>query len=307
MAAPIAKSVRLVHVSDVHLTSKPLGWQPSDFFNKRLPGWINFRFLGRGKRFHNAEAVLHSLIRSLQANPPDRIVFSGDATALGFECELNRTAQVFGLMNGQALRGLAVPGNHDYYTGRAMASGAFERLFAPWQEGERVDEAVYPFAQQVGPAWLIAVNSSAPNRMFWNAGGQVDESQLERLDRLFHRLGPGPRILVTHYPVCLANGRREMRHHGLRNLDALIDVANRGKVCLWLHGHRHGSYRHQDTGLAGFPVICAGSATQVGHWSYGDYVVEDKNLHAIVKTYDPKEGRFREKETFDLTLPDYSE
>ncbi|HEV3237559.1 MAG TPA: metallophosphoesterase [Gemmataceae bacterium] len=307
MASAIEEPIRLVHLSDIHLTNKPLGWTKRDFVNKRVPGWLNFRFLGRGRRFLNAETVLSSLIRSLQAEPPHRIVFSGDATALGFENELMRAAHVFGLTNGQALKGLAVPGNHDYYTQRARASGAFERLFASWQEGERVDEAVYPFAQRVGPVWLVAVNSSVPNRMFWNASGQVESTQLDRLERLFQRLSPGPRILVTHYPVCLANGRREMRHHGLRNLDALIEVANRGKICLWLHGHRHGFYRHQDTGLAGFPVICAGSATQVGKWSYGEYVIVKQKLHAIIMTYDPKAGHFKEQETFDLTLPNYSE
>ena len=35
------------------------------------------------------------------------------------------------------------------------ATGLFERYFAAWQTGERVDGAPYPFAQRVGPLWLV--------------------------------------------------------------------------------------------------------------------------------------------------------
>ena len=34
-------------------------------------------------------------------------------------------------------------------------------------------------------------------------------------------LPAGIRILVLHFPVCLSTGKRESRHHGLRDLDAL--------------------------------------------------------------------------------------
>jgi 3',5'-cyclic AMP phosphodiesterase CpdA len=296
-------SIRLVHLSDVHVTHPSLGWRKADWFSKRLPGWINLRALGRGRRFRNADRVLSALMASLQADPPDRILFSGDATALGFQSELAHAAELFGLANGQAPTGLAVPGNHDYYVHADAQSGWFEHYFAPWQQGERVDNAVYPFAQRVGQYWLIAVNSAVPNRLFWDASGLVDGAQLERLERLLKRLDPGPRILVSHYPICLANGRREKRFHGIRNLEATLEVANRGGVCLWLHGHRHGPYWHQDTGLADFPIICAGSATQNGHWSYGDYLLAGRNLHAARKEYNRETRLFEEKETFALELP----
>src|SRR5205807_4266917 len=113
-----------------------------------------------------------------------------------------------------------------------------------------------PFAQRVREAWLVAVNTSVPNRWFWDARGGVDDDQLGRLARLLDRLSPGPRILVTHYPVCVAGGGPEKRHHGLRDLDRLVEVAHRGGVCLWLHGHRHAAYHHPSTAWTTFPVIC---------------------------------------------------
>src|SRR5207302_1718837 len=127
----------------------------------------------------------------LRRSPPDRLVFSGDATALGFEAEVARAAQLLSLGNGRHLPGLAVPGNHDYQTRSAARSGAFERYFAPWQQGQRVDGTAYPFAQRAGTVWLVAVNTSVPNRWFWDARGDIDPPQLERLGRLFGQLSPG--------------------------------------------------------------------------------------------------------------------
>ncbi len=110
--------------------------------------------------------------------------------------------------------------------------------------------------------WLVAVNSSKANWFPSDASGRCGAEQLERLGRLLQRLAPGPRILVTHYPICLAGGEPEKPSHALRDLNELIAVATRGGVGLWLHGHRHRPYFHQTRALVPFPVICAGSATQ---------------------------------------------
>lgn len=299
---PASGPIRLVHLSDLHVTATPLGWKTSDWFNKRFPGWLNFRLLGRRFRFRRAEDVLAGLVRELRRRPPDRVVFSGDATALGFGSEFARAARLLGVSEPDPLPGLAVPGNHDYYTTGTAASGLFEKYFAPWQAGERIDGAVYPFAQRVAGAWLVGVNSATGNRWTWDAAGGVDAAQLDRLGRLLARLDPGPRILVTHYPICLADGRRERRTHGLRNRDELVRVAATGGVCLWLHGHRHGSYHLPQPGFSPFPAVCAGSATQSGRWSYYDYTLDGFHLRAIRREFTPARETFEDRESFELDL-----
>jgi 3',5'-cyclic AMP phosphodiesterase CpdA len=294
--------VRLAHLSDVHITARPLGWHRRDWLSKRFTGWLNVRLLGRGHRFRRADDVLRALMEDMRQDRPDHVIFSGDATALGFEAEFIRASALLGLSAPGALPGLAVPGNHDYYTRRDQAAGHFERYFAPWQAGERIDGATYPFAQRVGPVWLVAVNSSTGNRAPWDAGGSVDAAQLDRLRRVLEQLSPGRRILVTHYPVALASGRRERRTHGLRNLAALVEVAAGGGVCLWLHGHRHGPYYLPRPAFAPFPVICAGSATQHGLWSYNRYVSDGSRFQVSRRTYQPTDGRFRETDSFELQL-----
>jgi 3',5'-cyclic AMP phosphodiesterase CpdA len=297
--------VRLAHLSDIHITANPLGWRRQDYFSRRLTGWINYRWLGRRQRFRRAPEVLAALVAELRERQPDRIIFSGDATALGLEAELARAAALFGLGTPAALPGLAVPGNHDYYTRGDAASGLFERYFAPWQTGERVDDAPYPFAQQVGPLWLVAVNSSSGNAWAWDASGRVDREQLDRLERLLARLGPGRRILVTHFPLCLASGKRERRTHGLRNLQEVIGVAARGRVCLWLHGHRHGAYHLFKPDLAPFPIVCTGSATQTGLWSYSEYTIADDHFQALRRSFSPNTGQFEACGSFGFRLPDF--
>jgi 3',5'-cyclic AMP phosphodiesterase CpdA len=294
--------VHLAHLSDIHITAPTLEWRRGDYFNKRIAGWINFRWLGRRYRFRRAPEVLQRLARDLRERRPDHVVFSGDATAMGFESEFKRAAALLGVGDPSMPSGLAVPGNHDYYTRHSATLGGFERHFAAWQRGVRVDDEVYPFAQRVGHLTLIAVNSSAGNRWAWDASGRVGKPQLERLERLLRRLEPGPRILVTHYPVCLSSGRREYPWRGLRDAAQLIEVAARGGVRLWLHGHRHASYHLVAPPRAPFPVVNAGSATQTKVWSYAEYHFEGNHCRVTRRTFDPGTGAFRDGQVFELML-----
>lgn len=292
--------IRLVHVSDIHLSSSTLEWTLADWFSKRYAAWFNYRWLGRRFRFRHGEELLARVMAEVRAHPPDRIIFSGDATALGFESEFRRAADLLGVAD--SLPGLAVPGNHDYCTRPAAASGLFERYFAPWQKGERIDGHTYPFAQKLAGYWLVGVNSCTGNRWAWDAGGSVGPEQTERLGRLLDSLEPGPRILVTHYPVALASGARERRTHGLRDVDRLVEVAARGGICLWLHGHRHQPYYHPAGTVAPFPVLCAGSTTQTGCWSYNEYVLDQSHLRVSRREFDCSTKDFHERERFEIEL-----
>lgn len=300
MVAPEPLTVRLAHLSDIHVTTRGVAWRREDWLSKRLAAWMNLRLLGRGFRFRNAELVLEALAAELARRAPDRLIFSGDATAMGFEEEFARAAALLPLTQ---VPGLAVPGNHDYCTRSAMSSGHFERHFAPWLVGERIDHEPYPFAQRVGPLWLVAVNSATANRWAWDARGAVGPPQLQRLEQLLARLGEGPRILVTHYPVALANGRPERAVRQLRDLPQLLAVAARGAVGLWLHGHRHDTYYLARSEQLPFPVICAGSTTQTGLWSYSEYTIVGNRLHALQRVFDPLVNGFRDGRSFGLELP----
>jgi 3',5'-cyclic AMP phosphodiesterase CpdA len=264
-------AVRLAHLSDVHVWAR-CRWRLGDFFSKRVTSWLNFR-LHRREHFRDAEARLADFRAWLTAHPVDLVVFSGDATTLGFEPEVARAAALLGVGERP---GLAVPGNHDYLVGAAARSGAFERHFAPWLEGERPGPT-YPFARRAAGLWLVGVCSAVPNHLPHDARGRVGPEQLARLEALLARLD-GTVVLVTHYPVARADCSPQDSYHGLRDLDDLIAVAARGRVALWLHGHDHNAYRLPPGPGRPFPVICSGSATQRGLASFGEYTIEGGRL-----------------------------
>ena len=292
----------LAHFSDVHVSSAPLGWRGADYLSKRLPGWANLRFRRR-KHFRDAEQVLARLVKDLDKQVPDQLIFSGDATGLGFERESALAARILDVTNTERAPGMAVPGNHDYYTVKAAASGDFERNFEPWQQGERIEGYHYPFAQKAGRFWLVAVNSSTANKGMVDASGAVGPEQLERLKVLLGQLSPEPRILVTHYPICLSSGKPESRLHGLRDLEQTLDIVRNRGICLWLHGHRHRPYQLQHPPAANFPVICAGSATQSHFASYGLYEIRGDLLRGRRRRFSAERQAFDDGEQFELKLP----
>jgi 3',5'-cyclic AMP phosphodiesterase CpdA len=292
--------VRLAHVSDIHLSTDRLGWRLRDLFSKRVTSWLNDR-LSRRKLFAQGQRILERLVAELPGRDVEHIVFSGDASALGFDAEFACATRALGV--GRGLPGLAVPGNHDYCTRSAACSGAFERHFAPWQEGRRVGQERYPFAQRVGSLWLIGVNAATGNILPWDASGRVAPDQLDRLRLLLEELEPGPRVLVIHFPPCLSHGGLEPAHHGLRDLPRLIETAAQGGVGLWLAGHRHAPYHLERWPQAPFPIVCTGSTTQAGICSYNEYAIEGNRLEGVRRVFDLERDAFVDRETFTLELP----
>ncbi len=296
-------TVRLAHFSDIHLTAQPLGWTIRDLVGKRTTGWFNLTALGRGGRFKHAPAVVEVLRRDLATRGFDHLVFSGDATMLGFDSEMTAAAAALGVGDEALPPGIAVPGNHDVYVGRAEKKRAFEAAFAPWQQGQRVGDSHYPFAKKVGHVWLIAVNSARANFWPWDASGEVGEQQLARLRELTAGLDAGPRIVVSHYPILMANRKPEPRFHRLRDWKRVRDTAAECGVSLWLHGHKHGWYVVPAGENLPFAAICAGSGTQTKRWGYHEYTIDGWKLSGLRRVYDPATGAFADADTFELELP----
>jgi 3',5'-cyclic AMP phosphodiesterase CpdA len=295
-------SIRLLHYSDVHLTVPALGWRPRDVLSKKVVGWVNVKFLGRGKRFRHATTVADAMVAEARQRGHDGVLFSGDATKLAFEPEFAYAAARLGVGDAGLPPAVAVPGNHDYYTRRDERSGKFERHFAPWLEGERVGEHLYPFARRVGHVWLVCVNSSYPGLIGTSSRGRIGGSQLGRLVDLCRTLGPGPRILVTHYPLRDARGRVEPRSHRLADHRPALAAAKEAGVGLWIHGHIHQPFVLPPSADIPFPVINAGSATQTHRWAHNEYTLDGTALTLVRRVWDPAAGGFRSEPPvhFDL-------
>jgi len=116
---------------------------------------------------------------------------------------------------------------------------------------------------------------------------------------LLDQLSPGPRILVTHYPIARASGEPERNDHRLRNLAELVQVARQGRIGLWLHGHQHVPYVLRDP-VVPIPTICAGSLTQTGKWSYYTYTLDQNTIQAERLTYSLEKKGFEKEEAVEM-------
>lgn len=296
-------TLRIAHFSDIHLTSRRLGWEARDLVSKRVTGWFNVKMLGRGKHFRHAPAVVLALVEELRHRTFDALAFSGDATGMGFSSEFAIASEALAVADPTWPPAVAVPGNHDYYTRRAVRHHQFENHFAHWQVGERIDDHRYPFARRVGDLWLVAVNSSTVNRGLLDASGEIGSDQLARLKKLCDRLEAGRRILVTHYPLRNSRGLVEHRAHRLRDHVAALKTAIDCKVSLWLHGHIHRPFVLSKSSQIPFPIACVGSSTMNDHWAYHDYSITPTHVEGIRRAFDQPTGKFRVESTFSLEMP----
>jgi 3',5'-cyclic AMP phosphodiesterase CpdA len=294
--------IRLAHFSDIHLTAKPLGWRMRDAFNKRTTGWANLAVFGRGAKFKHGNDVTAALRHEFASRGFDHLVFSGDASTLGFPSEMTEAARRLGVGDASLPHGIAVPGNHDVYVSYSARDRLFEEAFAPWQYGQRVGTEHYPFARKVGHVWLIALNSAKANFLLWDASGRVGAAQLQRFRELCRTLDDGPRIVVSHYPLLMENHHPEPRWHRLLDSATVREVAAECGVTLWLHGHRHHWYVLPAAANLPFPTICTGSSTQLNRWGYHDYTIDGWQLRAVRRVYNPSARAFVDSDTFDLEL-----
>jgi 3',5'-cyclic AMP phosphodiesterase CpdA len=293
------RPVHIIHFSDVHVYVSRPGWRLGDYFSKHLTGWLNWNLTSRGKRFADALPRIQQIARIVEEIRPDGVVFSGDASAIGFPLE---SAVVADALKLDAIPRIAVPGNHDHYTKSALKRAGFEKAFAKWQQGQRIDATRYPFATQIGETRFIGVNTACPNWIVWDAHGCADHSQLARLDQLLKQLPPGPRVLVTHYPYAKADGEPEHRWHGLRDRSLLSEIAIRHGVRVWLCGHRHRPFVLSPTKDFPIAMICAGSATQQGPASFSELRIEGQQIIVTRWKNDPVEKRYRPNEPFIVNL-----
>lgn len=285
-------ALRVIHLSDVHVQQRRAGWRPRDFLGKRATGWLNLTLSRRGRRFRGAEHLVHRIAKHVATLKPEFIVFSGDATALGFPAESVAVAQALGVGDTSGPPGIAVPGNHDHYTKSAVLARGFETAFGPWMEGERVGPFPFPFARKAGDVWFIGVNSCVPNSLPWDTRGSVGIAQLGRLDELLGRLGDGPRVLVTHYPYVTAEGLPEPPVRALRDREQLAEVMRKRGVPIWLCGHRHRAYHIGPTDRMPFFLNCSGSATQTGLASFSELMIEADAVQIRRHVWTASEDRF---------------
>ncbi len=273
-------SLRILHFSDLHLPIPPGAFHTPEIFHpKRGLALVNFE-LRRAAKYADALQKLNGLRDFLAREPVDYILFTGDTLNFGLEREF--TAGAPRLMETLALarRGaLAVPGNHDLYTGSSVP--LYRKHFAPLLRSDLPDAATptgFPLVRWMGDdAVAIAFNTSLPHLPFWDSSGRVPALELDALQALLDRPEIATRrhiFLMTHYPFDEAGF-----FHGLRNSRALLRLLRGRDNLVLLHGHNHRPYTYflPDSSI---PLYCAGSLSKAGGESFWLFDLYGEALNA---------------------------
>ncbi|HEY2732355.1 MAG TPA: metallophosphoesterase, partial [Polyangiales bacterium] len=224
--------MRILHLSDVHVSVPLIAMPWREMFNKRLLGAANL-VLRRGKHYAQAREKLAVLADLARERAVDLVICTGDYTALGTEPELVAARAAIDRLTDRPLGYVTVPGNHDVYMPDALRDHRFERHFGDLLESDlpeaRVDGA-YPIVRLLGDeVAVLAVNSARPNPEPWRSSGAIPDAQLRALRTLIDdpRIAPRFVFVMTHYAPRRADGMPDRASHGLDNADAFLAACSR--------------------------------------------------------------------------------
>lgn len=250
--------MRILHFSDPHLGLFPhgFGW----LFDKRLLGTLTQHLRRRHKQDFS---FLDTLTETARKLAPDVIVCTGDLCSIAapaeFDRALNALAPLRELSHGNFLY---VPGNHDAYVNRPESIQA--RLnavkilnFLP------PDIENLPVTRKINNLTFLLLDAACP-RPPWGSGGVATLTQHAAILReLIPPKAPAEiRLLVSHFPLFTANGRRLGWRRGLKRDTIFRNLVKNHLLDACLCGHIHSPFLYsQDQ----FTQICPGSLTLKHH------------------------------------------
>jgi 3',5'-cyclic AMP phosphodiesterase CpdA len=279
--------MRLAHISDLHLLDLT-GIGPRRFLNRRVLGGMNI--LVRRAREYRPE-ILEWLVDDLLREEVDHVAVTGDLSNLALESEFERVFHLLRLLGGWD-RVSIVPGNHDYYTFKAADTRRFEKVFYPFmfeREFSDLDVDVYPFVKNFGEMCIVGLNS-ATRTIPPLSYGTIGSRQLALVEKILARAHDANRFtcLMLHHPLHKRDRMTEMAS-GLLNREKLLELIDKYRVGLVLHGHDHAGRitRLEQHGHVAH-IICCGSSTRL---------IDDPMLVARYRVITIEQGRVRRIET----------
>jgi 3',5'-cyclic AMP phosphodiesterase CpdA len=238
-------------------------------------------------------AHLHAALAAIR---PDLVVVSGDLTQRARRTQFIQAADFLDRLEGDGLRLLVVPGNHD-----VPVHKPFARLFWPLRRYHR-------FIARDRSCWYIddeiAVLGLSSAHGLTIKDGRLTVAQTDAIADHFMGTPPSAtRILVTHHPlVPLPGDQPDEIEPALRGARRALDAVIAADVHLVLAGHHHA----HSVGIAGpafsidprVMVVQAGTATS---WRRrgtpnGFNVIELDNDNAAITEWTSDGGPFSARE-----------
>lgn len=280
--------MRFIHCSDVHIIQRyrntrwlQLGW------HRWMAMWeVTAR--GRGQAYRDAGRTLERIVADFDRHSADHLLVSGDFTGYAMEDEFAAARAALGHAGRSRERCSVIPGNHDYFTPESIACNRFEKHFGDLLESDLPEYRAigpYPFVHFKGDDVAVVGLHSAQKAHFPGfAWGWLGQPQLDALAALVddQRMKHRAVLVMVHHAPSRADGRPDVRHHGLRDADALNSILRGDRFAL-LHGHLHDRFHVPAT--ANRPqTFCAGSSTLRGNEGYWVIDVADGRISGAMHT-----------------------
>ncbi|MBM4373431.1 MAG: metallophosphoesterase, partial [Deltaproteobacteria bacterium] len=254
--------MRIAHISDLHILDLA-GIRAGRFLNRRLLGGVNLALYRRGQYRTD---ILERLIEDILREGVDHVAITGDLSNLALESEFERVFHLVKLLGGYD-RVSVVPGNHDCYTGGAIAARRFEKYFHGFMYQGYTDlkTVFYPYQKVLGDVLLVGLNSACHTTPPMSYG-TIGARQLDALDRLL----AAPRVRTLRKIVLLHHALHRRPWHveattRLVNRENLLRVLVRNRVDLALYGHDHaGRIWELDEAGHRLHLVNCGSSTRLG-------------------------------------------
>ncbi|MBX3729148.1 MAG: metallophosphoesterase [Candidatus Sumerlaeia bacterium] len=253
---------RALHIGDLHFWRVPAN--PMHYWGKRLLG--NANLLVR-RRHQFRRELAGPLVERLIALEADWLLFSGDFTTTALPAEFEMAARALGpAATRHAGRLLAVPGNHDRYTARALVDRSFERHLAPI-----LPERGWPwFVPLDDDVWAIGIDGGTRNGL--SCHGRLKPGDVVAMRTWWRELEQRPRELVVlcHFPAEDPGGAwTHNRGPQLHEAGALLDFLGECGLPTWfLHGHHHHRWLYGSPRVPSLVYLNAGAPLM--RWKGGD-------------------------------------
>ena len=277
--------MRILHLSDVHVTVPIAALPWRQMFNKRLIGALNLT-LRRARHFEGAADKLHALAAFAEREHVDLVICTGDYTALGTEPELIAARRAIAPLTSRPYGFVTVPGNHDLYLPDCIRDRRFERNFEELLHSDLPEtrvEGPWPIVRLVGDdIAVVAVNSARANPQPWRSSGSIPDAQLRALQSLCEdpRIAQRFVFVITHYAPFRSDGTPDRRSHGLVNAPALLDACRSLRRGALLHGHIHHRFCVNVPGFS-LPIFSAGSTTCDGREGFWLFELDQASARAV--------------------------
>jgi len=220
--------MRIIHLTDPHLTSLPSFAAGRFLFNKRFLGAISWS----RRQKHHLRSQLDLLVTEIRADAPDLIICTGDLVQVGTEPEIVQAKNWLDEL-ASICRVILVPGNHDCY--QQDSYQFMMRYWTPYFFQEHQEAQEFPSVFQHQGLTFIGL-CSAQAEPFWSARGLLGEGQLEKLKCTLEASPDTFRCVFLHHPPVHGVDKKRKSLRDAVSLSRLLEQQN---VQMVLHGHVH--------------------------------------------------------------------